>query len=193
MNQDLTYIIVTMLVPLIPAYIIYRTLPSQTVVRGPFKGLQVQLGGAFGGYFLLVLCIFGFITMRQRAFTIYTVEGKIPLKSAQDSADISLYLSPSAIDGLLKGMGLSPSASMVLSSGDFIMKIPIENGKSEIPSLVITYPRYESACIKLPEDNNFHPHLNWKENKITIQTPVEMVPANDAPYQPDESLIKGGN
>ena len=42
MNQDLTYIIVTMLVPLIPAYIIYRTLPSQTVVRGPFKGLQVQ-------------------------------------------------------------------------------------------------------------------------------------------------------
>ncbi len=161
--------------PLIPAFILYLTLPSHTVVRGPFKGLQIELGGAFGGYFLLVLCIFGFITMRQRAFTLYTVEGKIRLKSAKDAEAISFYL--------------SPPVSEVLANGHFTLRIPIENGNPEIPQLQIDYPGYDSVTINLADkDDGFHPHLNWKENKIKIQTPIEMMEALDGPYQVEGSL-----
>jgi hypothetical protein len=44
-----------LLLPLIPALMIYKFLPSTTVIKGPFKGLHLDLTGAFGGYFLLVL------------------------------------------------------------------------------------------------------------------------------------------
>jgi hypothetical protein len=45
-----------LLLPVIPAYIIYKFLPaSDTDVSGPYKGLSLKLKGAFAGYFLLVI------------------------------------------------------------------------------------------------------------------------------------------
>jgi len=44
-----------LLIPLFPAVLLYTKLPSKTAVTGPFKGLNLKLSGAFGGYFLLVL------------------------------------------------------------------------------------------------------------------------------------------
>lgn len=47
---------VILLVPLIPAFIIYKFLPaSDTDVSGPYQGLSLKLKGAFAGYFLLVI------------------------------------------------------------------------------------------------------------------------------------------
>jgi hypothetical protein len=48
-----------LIIPLIPALIIYKYLPSKTAVKGPFKGLNINLTGAFGGYFLLVIIALG--------------------------------------------------------------------------------------------------------------------------------------
>ncbi|MEP6947864.1 MAG: hypothetical protein ABI863_01255, partial [Ginsengibacter sp.] len=48
-----------LLLPLIPAFLLYKFLPSRTNVSGPFKGLNLKLTGAFGGYFLLVLTAVG--------------------------------------------------------------------------------------------------------------------------------------
>jgi len=48
-----------LLLPLIPAFLLYKFLPSKTSVSGPFKGLNLKLTGAFGGYFLLVLTAIG--------------------------------------------------------------------------------------------------------------------------------------
>jgi hypothetical protein len=48
-----------LLLPLIPAFLLYKFLPSKTNVSGPFKGLNLKLTGAFGGYFLLVLTSIG--------------------------------------------------------------------------------------------------------------------------------------
>src|SRR4051812_38777411 len=45
-----------LLVPVIPAFIIYKFLPaSDTDVSGPYQGLSLKLKGAFAGYFLLVI------------------------------------------------------------------------------------------------------------------------------------------
>ena len=49
-----------LLLPLLPAYIIYKFLPeSETNVEGPYKKLNLKLKGAFAGYFLLVLISLG--------------------------------------------------------------------------------------------------------------------------------------
>ncbi len=60
MDLNILYLLANFLIPLIPAYILYKTLPAQTSVSGPFKGLNLNLSGAFAGYFLLVLISFGF-------------------------------------------------------------------------------------------------------------------------------------
>jgi hypothetical protein len=45
-----------LLLPVIPAYIIYKFLPAgETDVSGPYQGLSLKLKGAFAGYFLLVI------------------------------------------------------------------------------------------------------------------------------------------
>lgn len=60
MDFSFIYLLLGFLVPLIPAYILYKTLPAETSVKGPFQGLKINLSGAFGGYFLLVLIAFAF-------------------------------------------------------------------------------------------------------------------------------------
>ena len=56
----LFYLAIVLLIPLLPAFILYKFLPSKTMVNGPFKGLNLNLTGAFGGYFLLVLISIAF-------------------------------------------------------------------------------------------------------------------------------------
>src|SRR5256885_13971987 len=59
-TYNFIYLLTAMLLlPLIPAFLLYKFLPSKTSVSGPFKGLNLKLTGAFGGYFLLVLTAIG--------------------------------------------------------------------------------------------------------------------------------------
>lgn len=48
-----------LLLPVIPAFIVYKFLPvgkpGDTDISGPYKGLSLKLKGAFAGYFLLVI------------------------------------------------------------------------------------------------------------------------------------------
>ena len=45
------------LLPLIPAFIIFKLLPASADVSGPFQGFEIKLGGAFGAYFALVVLV----------------------------------------------------------------------------------------------------------------------------------------
>lgn len=58
MNQ-LLYALGIVVIPLIPALLLYWLLPSKTQVKGPFKGLNLNLQGAFAGYFLVLLLCSG--------------------------------------------------------------------------------------------------------------------------------------
>lgn len=55
MNELIIYLAALFIIPLLPAFILYKFLPSRTNVTGPFKGLDLKLTGAFAGYFILVL------------------------------------------------------------------------------------------------------------------------------------------
>jgi hypothetical protein len=77
-----------LLIPLLPAFLLYRVLPSKTIVSGPFAGLKIDLGGAFGGYFLLVLVGLWFLRDRAANANLYErweMKGEVELEDAGHS------------------------------------------------------------------------------------------------------------
>jgi len=56
-----------LLVPLIPAVLIFWLFPKTSAdVSGPFAGLKLKLGGAFGAYF--ILCLMGYNSWVPQAY-----------------------------------------------------------------------------------------------------------------------------
>ena len=89
---DNTFVILSfvILLPLVPAFLLFKLLPSRAVVKGPLAGLNVNLGGAFGGYVALTV----FITtvamnanMLKPADPVWHVRGTIQLEDEDGSVD----------------------------------------------------------------------------------------------------------
>jgi hypothetical protein len=84
---NLIYIVTGLLVPIIPAFIIYRFLPSKTYVQGPFKGLKINLTGAFAGYFVLVLIVLYNPRPKTEGFEMWTIKGLVNADSPVEKDD----------------------------------------------------------------------------------------------------------
>ena len=94
--------IIWFLVPAIPAVIIFKLIPDNKVfVKGPFQGLKINLTGAFGGYFLLILISYlmvkEMIFEKQPDVEVWTLKGfvkddrAIPLDCDKHQASVTLY------------------------------------------------------------------------------------------------------
>lgn len=53
----MTTLLWVVLLPIIPAYLLFTALPGKAAVSGPLKGFRINLSGAFAGYFALVLLL----------------------------------------------------------------------------------------------------------------------------------------
>ena len=61
MWENVAYVCLMLFGPFIPAFILFKALPSKAVAKGPFHGLRLDLSGAFAGYFVLVLLVYGYL------------------------------------------------------------------------------------------------------------------------------------
>lgn len=146
------YIATGVLLPIIPAYILYKALPSHTKVSGPFRGLNIRLTGAFGGYFLLVLIVFAFvlsqvempkppIQAKPSDYELWTVQGKIKLEQGdfdlKEDTVIAMVPPDQALD----------------KNGRFlIQKLPLEKQLgTKKPQLTIQREGYDVKTITLEE------------------------------------------
>jgi len=93
------------LVPLIPAFLLYRFLPSTIRVSGLLKGLKVQLTGAFAGYVLVLLIVHDYVprplppSTREEGVALWTIEGRLQLEgedASQDVRTVELLFQPPA-------------------------------------------------------------------------------------------------
>ena len=101
-----------LVLPLIPALIIYKFLPvgkvEDTDISGPFSGLSLKLKGAFAGYFLLVvvgLVLQYAIMNNEQKRTIIQLEDKLNQKDtllAQLNSRLMASANP-VIDWHVKG------------------------------------------------------------------------------------------
>jgi hypothetical protein len=67
--------------PIIPAFLFFKLLPNTAIVGGPFKGLKINLGGAFAGYFLLFITAVPFmnrlIILKSDEYQVWQIKGAI--------------------------------------------------------------------------------------------------------------------
>ena len=173
MTETLIVICVGILLPIIPAFILYKTLPAKTSVSGPFKGLNIQLGGAFGGYFLLVLVVFGYFFTKpetvKSVYDVWKIKGQIGFEQAESLPDLKNVL-----------LSIRPSNQDAYPDGRFRMDILVkvnEAGLSEFPVLLIEEPGYEPVSIDLtdktyPIGKQYEKEYDKGNKEVVIKTPI---------------------
>jgi hypothetical protein len=125
------------LLPIVPAFILFKILPSTGSVKGTLQGMEIKLGGAFSGYFavvVLVLANHAYLMPMPLAppppYQVWYVTGQVTDESGQpiDPLDITkIYVSP-------------PSIDMEQAPGTFALKsysFPGPDGKYIYPTLSI--------------------------------------------------------
>ena len=151
------------LVPIIPAYILFKMLGSQAQATGKeFFGFNVQLGGAFAGYFVLMLLlvhVFNGWLKPPSAQTIYHLRGQIVNDKNQGVALSS------------DNFTLMPAPQPMFSTnknGEFDLSFIVDPNHSEsYPSIEVSYgdflptdllldPRQASPKLKLTRDSTNH-------------------------------------
>jgi hypothetical protein len=148
--SDQAYYLVVMvagiLLPLIPAYILFRALPSDASVTGPFKGLKLKLGGAFAGYFIVFIALQYFFPAPARPqsvsqYEVWHIKGRASLEGPEKL--------------LVSDISVEPSVVTVADDGSFWLDLPIrkdEAGKPDFPILFFHHvPCHTSASISLGE------------------------------------------
>ena len=206
MFSDLTYIAVVVLVPLIPAFLLYKFLPhGRTEVGGPFKGLDIKLSGAFAGYFLVVLIVTSLLvfliktkpvvpcpvcpTPPATQYEVYTVTGKVDLEGGPNSPKI---------DSAQLTFSILPPERTVKPDGSFSLQIPVrpgQNGEPEFPDLIIGHEdsAYDSATIPLDEKSpykrqDFTVVYNKVARTIVLKPAIRLTAATQA-FHP-QAIVK---
>ncbi len=139
-------LLVIILVPIIPSYLLFKLLPSDAVVNGPFKGLRIDLGGGFAGYFLIFITLVGIRTSFEATnYEKWSVSGQIVLPD--DTA--SIYVDPRFVT-------LSVPSLRSDSNGNFSMNfLTTSDGQLDYPHLYIRYDGYQPKTYWLgPKEKN---------------------------------------
>ena len=168
---SLLYITVAVILPIVPAYLLYRLLPSESQVEGPWQGLRIKLGGAFGGYFLLVITIF-FFARSLPTYEVWNVRGQVLLdegdeRIAQDLVEFKLIPS---------GVAISPDGRFDL---DVFAHPGRSSGLLELPVLVVGYAGYRPEPVHLDDESQVEKH--GLEKRVVLKETVVLRPDPDEP------------
>lgn len=187
--KQLIEVAVIVLIPIIPALILYSVLPSRATVSGPFKGLNIRLQGAFGGYFVLVLVVVAVVVEgrlseeRRLSANLYpkyetwTIEGYVKFPRALEEQ--SLY----SLDILLAPKpGKRVGTLIEAHRQKFKVDLPVrrtgpEDGSYEVPfNLVIfDHPDFQSTHLNLdPEFAERKRRVDEEGKRIIVTDPIEL-------------------
>ena len=177
MNQ-LIVLSAIVLLPLIPAFILFKTLKSSAQVDGPMGGLKVSLGGSFGGYVALTVFIATYFAHMPHTTT-WHVEGELQFPDG----------SPTVIN-----WQVHPPVFNVDGENKFTIDLPIED-ESKIPSIVIDANGYPTKTINLTNPDGsiggqFKAQRFASSSTITLTKPIRFTKPGPA-YQPTK-LAEGG-
>lgn len=163
MTNNLILLSTLVLLPLIPAFLLFKMLPSTAVVRGPLSGLTVDLGGAFGGYVALTVFLATFYSMRMTAPETWTVQGELQAVDGEIPTDLVCKLKPPTLH---------------IEDGKFEFDVPVTASKKPL-NLVFEARGYRSAVVpvKGPDGDllsggRYDQKLYRSSHTIVLQKPV---------------------
>jgi len=145
MYQFLLFEVVTLAVPMLPAFLLFKYLPSTGSLKSKtiFKGSEIKLGGAFAAYLILFLVIWPSRPKDAHHYHSWTVYGHVQLNHAPNET------SPSEREVTAR---ITPPKFEVENGGDFAFDIPVpedENGVPQYPDLQINLPEYAGVTVRL--------------------------------------------
>ena len=184
---NLIWVFTAILLPIVPALLLYKLLPSTADVSGPFHGMQIKLGGAFAGYFLLVLVIF-FWPRSNPAYEVWTVRGYIQDENGTNLSQdkVTFTITPRSIE-------------FNQEEGTFEMDILVKRGQfgqAKFPTLGVEWQPaqpFGNATVHLdPSNQLFGKRYELKVDKslreITVTEPIKLEKKlQEAAYAPAEA------
>jgi hypothetical protein len=128
------------LLPIIPAFILFKALPATGSVDGKLQGLEIKLSGAFAGYFAVVLLIvMNHAVLIPVQYQMWTVTGQVVDESGRP------------IDPLAyKNIALEPNPLIPISPGMFTLSFYSSSAPTGTsPTLSISADDYATVCYSL--------------------------------------------
>lgn len=132
MSPNILIILIIVLVPVIPAYLLFKLLPSRAIVTGPFKGLKIDLGGSFAGYFLIFIVLIDIRSSFQVTdYQEWTAKGRI----VQADSNITFpYVDQRYVTFSSPAVKSDPNGNFSLT---FLVT---SDGRYDFPYMYISYP-----------------------------------------------------
>lgn len=195
------------LVPLVPAVLLYKLFEQKTLVSGPFKGLRLDLSGAFAGYFLVLLVCGGLVygpAERSKNYKdlIGKYENQISKLTAQlqDESEmgkawtVNGYIVPKGKDKKMDGVGIAiEGLPRFDSNGRFEIRVAKNKsgGIATFPSLRFSKPGYYPETVHLEPlpgklNKAYDKTLDERQHLLSIDTMIELIPEQE----PDASSTK---
>lgn len=163
---DLIYIIAWFILPLIPAFILFKFLPSTGKVEGPLKGLALKFGGAFAGYLVLFLVSYNVMNdrMKKKEDTkeVWTIKGNI---TSLDNKFTAQEQKPA--------FKIDPQGQSIRNKTFDIQVIALADGKG-----YLTFPKVD--LISLNYQSEPLPELDFNKTKENIDTSNYVIESFDS-------------
>lgn len=160
------------LLPLIPAIVIYRIFPDTKVaISGPLQALTVRASGAFAAYLVVFLATYPLIdelneNLKRMYDSQWVVSGYVVVRDENGRA-IRLGQGGPALT-----VALRPDI-ITLAGNRFEIIVPEINNR--VPSLLVGYPGYGEHTITLTGRDESHPvRIDRRRHEIEIVSPVEI-------------------
>jgi hypothetical protein len=181
-SEQLIILSAIVLLPIIPAYLLFKLLPSKADVTGPFHGQKVALSGAFAGYVVLLIFISTYYAKNLHGPTYrkWTVHGRVRFPVGERPA--------------LRGDLGAPLVRPDEANG-FSFEIPVAEGQ-DVPNLVLHAAGYSPLSIPLfdepaPGEPEFLKKVDEKRGTIRFIQPIVFErPADAPPYQPNVAAVQ---
>lgn len=192
-----------LLLPLIPAFLLYKFLPSKTNVSGPFKGLNLKLTGAFGGYFLLVVTAIGVFfpllkneqsrVIEQQDEKIKQLENTISDRQQWTMKGNIVSTSPKQTKAFFDESGTS-----FYETGEFAMNFytELQQGKAVLPKALCIYNKDDgykvlnlSRDFKSDDIKNFGIVFDDSAHMIKIDSAIDIQSKAKAKIDAENALL----
>ena len=146
-----------LLLPMLPAFLLFKLLPSNAVVTGPLAGLNVNLGGAFGGYVALAV-FFTTIAVQVNLINptpVWHVRGSLQFDPPEGDPQVSAVLLPPA----------KPFKVAVDKTFDFDIPMP---DRAPFPHFYFTANGYVGERVYLSDAGRIGNYKSHMDNTTTL-------------------------
>jgi hypothetical protein len=160
---------VWVLLPVVPAVLIYWIFPKNTLTAsGVLAGLTVNASGAFGGYLVIFAVTYPVIHQIQNTIggfmrPYWTVTGELKLVDYQ-TGDVKRS------ERLLEKLAIVTKPE-IMANNSFRMKAVLPEQDGKIPWLVFTIPNFGKAYVDIEREAK---EVDYYEKTVRLTHPIEI-------------------